>query len=112
MPRPRGKIVTTAKGKTAATSVGPHRTGREIDERVLTRGGMRCANPEAFHRKTACQRSDDADGGGPLDRRGAGGDAQLHVGATEMGLDGVEGQVELGGHVGVGQELGKRFEHS
>ncbi len=29
-----------------------------------------------------CQMSDYADGGGPLDRRGAGGDAQLHVGVT------------------------------
>ena len=29
-----------------------------------------------------------------------------------MGLDGVEGQVELVSHVGVGQVLGKRFEYS
>ena len=56
--------------------------------------------------------SDDAEGGSPLDRGGAGGDAQLHVDPAEMGFDGVVRQVELGGHVGVGQELGERFEYS
>jgi hypothetical protein len=55
-PAPRSVEIVAAKGKTAATNVcsSPSRTG--TDERVLTRGGMRCANLEALHRKKAVVR--------------------------------------------------------
>ena len=55
-PAPRSVEIVAAKGKAAATNVrsSPSRTG--TDERVLTRGGMRCANLEALHRKKAVVR--------------------------------------------------------
>jgi hypothetical protein len=50
--------------------------------------------------------SEETQRGGPFHRGGSGVHPGFHVGVAQMGFYGVEGQVQFGCHVGVGQPSG------
>jgi hypothetical protein len=51
-------------------------------------------------------RSEETQGGGPFDCGGAGVHPEFHVGVAQMGFYGVEGEVQFGCHLGLGQSPG------